>query len=123
MLGWLLRALRKPQDEFARSSRWPAVRAKFLEDNPCCSACGGMKNLEVHHVTPYHVDPSKELAHANLQTLCGLPRNCHWSVGHGYDWKAWRPESRKLAKQMLDTRVERKANEAPAMDSSDPSGV
>ena len=108
MIGWLLRSLRKPQDGFDRSSRWPAVRAKHLEDHPCCTACGGTKNLEVHHVIPYHVDNSKELSPENLQTLCGLPRNCHWCVGHGFDWKAWRPDSRTLAKQMLATKVVRK---------------
>lgn len=108
MIGWLLRSLRRPKDEIDRSPRWASVRAKFLEDNPCCEACGGVKNLEVHHVIPYHVDPSKELDRSNLQVLCGLPRNCHWNVGHGFDWQAWRPDSRALAKQMLATKVERK---------------
>lgn len=108
MIGWLLRALRRPADEIARSPRWATVRAKFLEDNPCCTACGGTKNLEVHHVVPYHVDPSKELDAANLQVLCGLPRNCHWCVGHGFDWKAWRPESRLLAHTIRNAKVVRK---------------
>lgn len=108
MLGWLLRALRRPADEVARSPKWSSVRAAHLKLHPKCDACGAMDRLEVHHVIPYHVDPSKELSPDNLQTLCGLPRNCHWSVGHGFDWKAWRPDCRTLAKQTLETKVVRK---------------
>lgn len=75
-----------------RSSKWPSVRAAYLERNPACAACGGTKKLEVHHIVPFHVDPSLELSESNLVTLCESWRNgmnCHLLVGHKGSYRRW----------------------------------
>lgn len=75
-----------------RSSGWPKVRADFLKTNPACAACGGTKNLEVHHVRPYHLFPESELDPDNLIALCDRPgRNCHFVFGHFWDWSDYNP--------------------------------
>jgi hypothetical protein len=72
-----------------RSYLWPVVRKKHLEKQPYCMACGSKIKPEVHHIIPYHVDPSKELAEDNLITLCD--KYCHFVFGHLMDWKSWNP--------------------------------
>lgn len=65
-----------------RSSKWPPVRNAVIAAHPSCAICdatGPAANLNVHHKTPYHVDPKKELDPANLRTLC---RDHHGHVGH-----------------------------------------
>ena len=76
-----------------RSSKWPAVRAAHLKRQPACVACGGTKELNVHHRVPFHVDPSLELASDNLITLCERsPQSCHYHFGHlSLSWKACNP--------------------------------
>jgi len=77
MLGWL----RRQTDElFGRSGAWARVRREHLEKEPACIACGRTKDLEVHHVLPYHECPSRELDPENLATLCADP--CHLVFGH-----------------------------------------
>jgi 5-methylcytosine-specific restriction endonuclease McrA len=103
MFGWFRRRV---DDLFGgRSPRWRAVRAKHLQQHPTCAACGASDELEVHHLRPVWLVPESELSPENLLTLCGPPRNCHWSVGHGYDTKAYRPDARSLAARMLRTPV------------------
>lgn len=70
-----------------RSPRWKTVRKNFLEINNSCAACGRIKNLEVHHIVPVHLDPSKELDIDNLIVLCDNP--CHLLFGHLLDYKSW----------------------------------
>ncbi len=68
-----------------RSSKWPAVRKSFLEENPTCAFCGGKDSLEVHHIKPFHLDPSLELDLSNLIALCESKKygvNCHLFFGH-----------------------------------------
>lgn len=68
-----------------RSSQWPKVREAHLKKNPKCSLCGGTSALEVHHIKPFHIDPTKELDPANLITLCESKAsgiNCHLAFGH-----------------------------------------
>ena len=72
---------------YGRSSQWRKVRAEHIANNPCCAACGRKDGLEVHHIVPYHVDPSRELDPTNLITLCG--KYCHFVFGHFMDWKSW----------------------------------
>jgi hypothetical protein len=74
-----------------RSSSWPKVRAKFLKSNPSCAVCGSTKKLEVHHITPFHIDPSLELEESNLITLCESKKavNCHLFFGHLCDYKSY----------------------------------
>lgn len=82
--------------EGKRSSQWSAVRAKFLQDHPKCSACGGTKSLNVHHIHPFEYYPELELdAEHNLITLCEdgpAGMNCHFVFGHcGASWMHWNP--------------------------------
>lgn len=75
-----------------RSPQWPAVRAAHLKKQPFCQGCGGTKELEVHHLMPFHLNPSRELDDANLLTLCELASHeCHYRIGHLLDWKAYNP--------------------------------
>lgn len=56
-------------------------------------ACGRDNDLEVHHIEPFHSNPSKELDPANLITLCGDP--CHLVHGHLMNWSRCNPEVRE----------------------------
>ena len=70
-----------------RSPQWAKVRAAHLRAHPTCAACGQREKLEVHHVVPFGVDPSRELDRSNLLTLCSDP--CHIVHGHLMSWKRW----------------------------------
>lgn len=70
-----------------RSKEWPNIRKKHLEKQPCCQACGSTRRLEVHHIEPFHINPSRELDPNNLITLCG--NGCHFVFGHLMDYSSW----------------------------------
>jgi 5-methylcytosine-specific restriction protein A len=70
-----------------RSPKWSSVRKQHLKDNPFCAACGRYAKLEVHHIEPVHVNPSRELDPSNLVTLCDNP--CHIIFGHLMNYKSW----------------------------------
>ena len=72
-----------------RSSHWPTVRKHFVESHPFCACCGSNDNLNVHHITPFHIDPALELDPNNLISLC---RNCHFRIGHKNNWKNSNPD-------------------------------
>jgi 5-methylcytosine-specific restriction enzyme A len=68
-----------------RSPQWSKVRAEHLKKNPTCAVCSGVSKIEVHHIVPFHIDPSKELEPTNLITLCESNQNginCHLAFGH-----------------------------------------
>lgn len=73
-----------------RSSQWPKVRSLHLKHQPYCQNCGKKKlvGMQVHHIVPFHIDPSKELSFTNLITLCDNPR-CHLDKGHLGNFKSW----------------------------------
>ena len=73
--------------ESNRSPEWPNIRKQHLAKQPYCQACGSKNNLEVHHIEPFHVNPSRELDPNNLITLCG--KNCHFIFGHLMDYSSW----------------------------------
>lgn len=89
MFGWLRRQI----DEYGRSGAWPRVRREHLAREPACAACGRSKELEVHHIRPYHEHPELELddgkdgtgTDGNLVSLCAEP--CHFVFGHCLDWR------------------------------------
>ena len=70
----------------ARSSEWPKVEKQFIKDHPKCEVCGKNKNLNVHHIKPFHIDPANELNPDNLITLC---RDHHFLFGHFLNWSSW----------------------------------
>lgn len=79
-----------------RSPKWGTVRAEFIKKQHSeCYACGSKKDLEVHHIVPFHVDPKLELDPTNLVTLCESmifnPRNCHLFIGHNGNYKKTNP--------------------------------
>lgn len=80
--------LRRAAELFAgqpRSGSWPRVRREHLEREPACAACGRRKDLEVHHIIPFHERPDLELDDGNLVTLCADP--CHLVFGHLLDYR------------------------------------
>ncbi len=103
----------QPRDQEAhatgvpRSSHWPKVQKAFLAKHPTCEACGETRNLQVHHVLPYHKYPELELDESNLITLCEYPpHNCHFRA-HLYNWKSWDKDIRKHAAETLQAIKER----------------
>lgn len=66
-----------------RSTEWPRVRRNWLKLHPVCEACGSQTDVEVHHVVPFHVDRSLELAAENLISLCeSIGSQHHLRLGH-----------------------------------------
>lgn len=76
-----------------RSSHWESVRKIWLFLNGECAACGSKEKLQVHHIKPFHIDPSLELDYNNFITLCekkgGL--ECHLHIGHHGNFKQENP--------------------------------
>jgi 5-methylcytosine-specific restriction enzyme A len=70
-----------------RSYSWTKIRKEHLRKNNECFVCRRQMDLDVHHIVPVHVDPSRELDPSNLVTLCG--KYCHFIFGHLMDWKSW----------------------------------
>lgn len=83
-----------------RSPRWSSIRKQHLKDNPCCAACNRCEKLEVHHIEPVHVNPSRELDPTNLITLCDSP--CHITFGHLMNYKSWNPDVEIDCRKYLD---------------------
>ena len=93
-----------------RSSRWSAVREAFLSKNGSCAACGQTDHLQVHHIIPFNVDPTKELDESNLITLCEDEYDCHRIIGHTGNFRKVNPNVREdasleLAKHMANRQV------------------
>ena len=65
MLNWLKNKL----NDYSRSPKWSSVRKEHLLNEPNCRACNRKKDLEVHHIVPYHINPEDELNPSNLMQL------------------------------------------------------
>ena len=97
-IGRFLRGLftTNAKPEVERSSQWPKYRAEHLKIEPICQWCHGRDVLEVHHVVPVHIAPSRELDRTNYITLCEEPsRECHLKQGHKGNWKDYDLKIRK----------------------------
>lgn len=58
---------------------------QHLLTQPLCAVCEGNKDLNVHHIHPFHLHPELELDQNNLITLCESTKhgiNCHLLIGH-----------------------------------------
>ena len=99
MLNWLGKLFSREEDAYGRSGAWGRVRREHLEKEPACIACGRRRDLEVHHVEPYHEKPERELDPENLCTLCAEP--CHFVFGHLLNWKRSNPHVRPDAAAYL----------------------
>lgn len=81
-----------------RSDKWPTIRRHHLVKEPFCKMCGGIIQLEVHHMMPFHLDEAKELDDTNLITLCQAPGiECHFKHGHEGNWKNYNPKIKDMA--------------------------
>lgn len=83
--------VREARKESSRSPKWSSVRDEHLTANPACEACGGTKNLQVHHKKPFSDFPELELDPKNLVTLCMGPLECHLRIGHGGSFRHYNP--------------------------------
>lgn len=83
-----------------RSPKWTSVRKEHLKKQPFCQACGSIKDLDVHHIEPFHLNPDKELDPDNLITLCS--KYCHYTIGHLMDYKSWNKDVVNDARVYLD---------------------
>ena len=82
----------------ARSPLWRYVRAQHLKKYPMCAVTGRTYNLEVHHIRPYHLEPSLELDSHNLITL---NRDVHFIFGHLMNWSSYNKDIEKDARIMI----------------------
>jgi len=94
-----------------RSPQWPRVRAAHLIAHPACEVCGHRRDLEVHHVQPYHLAPKLELTPSNLLTLgARCPTgNHHLLFGHLGDWSCVNRYARRDAAAWLRKILGRRA--------------
>jgi len=99
--------LREKRKEKQRSPEWRKVRDEHLEKFPLCEACGTSKELQVHHIKPFHLDPELELDGNNLITLCMARFNCHLQIGHGGSFGTYNPNVEEDSKKF---RLEKSAS-------------
>jgi len=78
-----------PVTGMPRSPGWPPARLAHLKRQPECQISGRRTDLEVHHIVPFHVDPSRELDPDNLVTLSA---HDHFVWGHGCNWRNVNPD-------------------------------
>jgi 5-methylcytosine-specific restriction endonuclease McrA len=84
----------------ARSPQWSRVEKEHLLREPTCMACGTRKNLQVHHVKPFHLHPKLELDPNNLITLCEAKgKDHHLLLGHLDEWKSYNSNVREDVKR------------------------
>lgn len=88
--------------EHPRSSKWPAVRNKFIAEHQTCCVCGAKAEV-VHHVQVFHEHPELELDPENLVSMCD---RCHLLVAHLGDWRNVNPDVRKHVKILHDAKNE-----------------
>ena len=92
--------LREKKKEKHRSPDWRKVRDEHLEKFSECAACGSKKDIQVHHIKPFHLHPELELNPKNLITLCMSSKwECHLTIGHGGSFKAYNPNVIEDAKK------------------------
>jgi 5-methylcytosine-specific restriction endonuclease McrA len=83
-----------------RSPEWSRVAREHLQRQPACVACGYKKNLQVHHIKPFHLHPQMELDPDNLITLCAARgREHHLLLGHLDEWSSYNEHIRADAKR------------------------
>lgn len=101
-----------------RSPQWSDVRKAFIKQNPSCAVCGGTRKVEVHHMVPFHMDPSRELDPTNLISLCERKKygiTCHQFFGHLGNYKGvnisvkedaehWKQKLEDSQKQLADAK-------------------
>jgi len=97
-----------------RSGQWRSVRAAWLKDHPTCAACGSDKDVEVHHMRPFHLYPKLELDPTNFISLCEtMGSEDHLHVGHTVNgvsnWKLFNVNVIEDAAKMLSAHTLKKS--------------
>ena len=86
-----------------RSPEWSKVRNDFIKENPLCEVCGKkgsrLEPNQIHHLSPYHLFPEKELEKSNLATAC---RRCHLLIFHLNSFRSYNLKAREDAKVLLE---------------------
>ena len=77
-----------------RSAQWSKVRNDFIKGK-VCEVCGTKKELEAHHISPFHLRPDLELLTENLMALC---RPHHLLFGHLMSFIKFNNQTKKDAK-------------------------
>lgn len=90
MFGAIYRVVRRVFTK--RDPGWGALRREIIAEFKQCAACGSKKELEAHHVVPFHLAPEREMDKRNLIVLC---RDDHYTFGHFKNWKRWNPDVRR----------------------------
>ncbi len=86
------------QHDLKRSEFWDDVQNAFLKTHPTCAVCDESKQLNVHHMFPFHFvvlagRPDLELDSRNLVTLCvNHERQHHLLLGHLDDFESYNPD-------------------------------
>ena len=83
------------------SYRWRQVRNEHVAEESCCQMCEIERDLEVHHIAPWHMAPDLRYDRDNLITLC---RACHFRFGHYLNWRSSNPRIRELSAFALGMR-------------------
>lgn len=83
-----------------RSSEWARIAKEHRLREPACMACGYRgKDLQVHHIKPFHLHPHLELDPQNLITLCEAKgRDHHLLLGHLDAWDSYNEHIREDVK-------------------------
>ena len=111
LAGWygtrgLVESWQKTHDEVRpdepRSPQWRTVRNAHITTHPNCIVCG-VRGTQVHHLVPFHRDPSKELDPTNLRTVCD---RCHICVAHLGNFKNENPDLDRHAEMLLRAKQE-----------------
>ena len=101
---------RKHREQYDKiKSKWEEFERQYWKKHPdqkYCHVCGETKKIELHHIIPRHIDPSKIFDESNLIPLC---KHDHLVFGHlgNYEW--WNPhvvEDAKLIYNLLQKRKE-----------------
>jgi hypothetical protein len=87
-----------------RSSCWARTRSAHLKNFPSCAACGSKKDLVVHHIEPFSLNPSRECDLSNTITFCPF---CHLLFGHLKSFLSYNPSVVEDASWFLDKVKER----------------
>lgn len=67
MIDWFINLLREDREFGAeRSSKWATFRKRYEKiETKMCAVCKD-ERVELHHIIPFHQDPSKELDKTNV---------------------------------------------------------
>ena len=75
---------------------WRKARAAHIAEEPMCQMCGTEKDLDVHHVFPWHLFEDLRFDRDNFVTLC---TPCHIRFGHHWSYaKGYNPGILELCK-------------------------